>query len=299
MIAVTGASGFVGFHLVRALKRRGLKFRCLVRAHSPRLNRLREIHSDIIEVDFEDAGSITQAVHGCDTVIHCLGLINGSEQDLQKANVEYTKKVIEAARHEKIRKFIHVSSVAAILRHGPYGETKFEGEKIVLDSGIPYLAFRPAFIYGEGDGQHTGLILQILKKLPVIPLLGGGSFRLQPVYIDDVTAVLMQAIDSSLINRTFILAGREQIPLREMLQLLAEALGLKRFFLPIPLKPVQAILRFYAQIFKNTRLPIKPVLELDKHRAFDISETSQCFDFAPISFREGVRRMFRKELCAA
>lgn len=299
MIAVTGATGFVGLHVVEALGKKALPFRCLVRSGSRRKSRLHDFHPEIYDVHFEEMNSIAHAIRGCDVVIHCLGLINGSEKDLQKANVECTRKVVEAAKKEGVKKFIHVSSVAAMQRHGPYGKTKFESEKIVVDSGVPYLIFRPAYIYGWGDEQHTGLMLRVLKNLFVIPLLGGGSFKLQPVYIDDVVSVLLEAMDSPVVNRAFPIAGSEQIPLREMLELFAEGLGLKRAFLPIPLKPVQAVLRFYAHLFRNTRLPVKPVLELDKHEAFDISETSRCFDFQPIPFREGVTRMFRKELCAA
>lgn len=297
MIAVTGATGFVGFHLLKAFEKRAKEVRCLVRPASPRRHRLNTSSAEVREVDFENAANLRGAFKGCDTVIHILGLINGTDALLRRVNIDYTRNVVEAARSEGAGRFIFVSSVAAIRRHGSYGETKFQAEELVRLSGLPYIIFRPAYIYGEGDTYNTGLLLRTLKTFPMIPLLGGGSFQLQPVYIDDMISLLMQSVDRPVPNKIYNVAGPRQIALREMLVILGSALKLKRFFIPIPLKPVQAVVRIYARIFKNTRLPAKQLLELDKHEAFDISQTSRDFVFKPIEFREGVGKMFGS--CAA
>ncbi len=297
MIAVTGSTGFVGFHLLRALEKRAKEVHCLVRSFSPRRARLKISSAQVCEVDFENTADLRRALKGCDTVIHILGLINGTEEALHRVNIDITRNVVEAARCEGVGRFIFVSSVAAIRRHGSYGETKFQAEEIVKLSGLPYIIFRPAYIYGEGDENNTGLMIRILKSFPLIPLLGGGNFRLQPVFIDDVISLLMQSVDRPVPNKIYNVAGLRQITLKEMLIFLAAGLHLKRFFIPIPLKPVQAVLRVYVQIFKNTRLPAKQILELDKHEAFDISQTSRDFVFNPVEFKEGVAKMF--ESCAA
>lgn len=298
MIAVTGATGFLGFHLLRALEKRGKPVRCLVRKASPRLFRLKAVSSEIREVDFQNPEELRQAIRGCDTVIHSLGLINGTEEALRQANIDCTRAMVAASRAEGVGRFIFVSSVAAIRRHGLYGETKFQAEEIVRPSGLPYIIFRPAYIYGAGDENSTGLMIRTLKSSPVIPLLGGGSFCLQPVYVDDVVSLLVQAVERPIPNKIYNVAGPRQVSLKEMLSLLARGLKLKRFFVPIPLKPVQAVLRVYIQIFKNTRLPAKQILELDRHEAFDISQTARDFIFNPVEFREGVTKMFQETTCA-
>lgn len=297
MIAVTGATGFLGLNLIRALEKRGKRFRCVVRPSSPRISRLTVPVEHICETAFENADELRAAFKGAETVIHSLGLINGTEEALRRVNIDYTRRVVDAARAAGVSRFIFVSSVAAIRRHGTYGETKFQAEEIVRLSGIPYIIFRPAYIYGRGDENNTGLMINTLKRFPLIPLLGGGSFCLQPVYVEDVVSLLIQAVERPIPNKIYNVAGPKQTALRDMLELLAQGLGLKRVFVPIPLKPVQALLRVYIKIFKNTRLPAKQILELDKHEAFDITQTAKDFVFAPVEFREGVKRMF--EACAA
>ena len=182
MIAVTGATGFVRLHLLRALEKRGKQVRCLVRPSSPRRDRLRASLSEICEVDFEKTGDLRRAMRGCDTVIHILGLINGTEEALRQVNVGYTRNVVEAARTEGVGRFVFMSSVAAIRRHGSYGETKFQAEEIVrLEEVINYLLAQQTgqsvekieqdtqrdFYLSATEALQYGIIDQIVHKGPL------------------------------------------------------------------------------------------------------------------------------------
>lgn len=298
-IALTGATGFLGSHLLASFEEKGIRGRALIRSSSPRKYRIKDFPVEICEVDWKREDSLAQALGDCDILVHLAGLTNGAEGLLRQVNVEYTRKIVQAADKVGMKRIIFTSSVAALLMHGIYGETKREAEELIRGSGIPYVIFRPAFIYGEGDERNTGLMIRTLKRFPLVPLLGGGTFLLQPVYVDDVVSLLLQALHTSHLNQAYTVAGPKQIALREILVLLAENLGFKRVYIPIPLKPAQALVRIYTSLFKETRLPVKQVLELDKHEAFDISQTRRDFDFNPIEFREGVQRMFQRSLCAA
>ena len=297
MIAVTGATGFLGHHLTHALSSKKMDFLCLTRSSSPRAYRLKPYPSTIREVDFQNKDSIAQQLEGCSTLIHVLGLINAKEDRLKQVNVEYTKNLLEAAKEKKVQKIIFISSVAAQMRHGLYGETKFQAEELVRSAGVPYLILRPAFIYGQGDDNNMGLMLRTLKRYPLIPLLGGGSFRIQPIYVEDIVSVVLQGLEKPAPNKEYNLAGPQQVSLKEILMTLAKHLKVKRLFVPIPLKPIQAILRVYILFFRNTKLPVKQILELDKHEAFDISKTREDFDFDPCVFQEGTQRMFEAPVC--
>ncbi|MBI4549772.1 MAG: NAD-dependent epimerase/dehydratase family protein [Candidatus Omnitrophica bacterium] len=293
MIAITGATGFLGSHLVSACASRKIAVRCLIRPRSPRADRLHASRAVTVETDFNDEASLAAALAGCDTVIHALGLINGTDEALRKANVECTRNVVAAARKAGVARFLFISSVAAIRRHGAYGESKFGAEEEVRKSGIAHLMLRPAFIYGPRDENNTGLLIRTLKRWPLIPLLGGGGFKLQPVYVGDVVDLILKSLEAPFDGRIYNVAGPRQVALKEMLELLGQSLGLKRVFVPIPLRPVQALVRIYLSVFKNTRLPAKQILELNKHEAFDISGTERDLGFRPMDFREGAK------LCAA
>ncbi len=297
-IAVTGASGFLGSHLLPKLVEHGHEVVALVRQKSSRA-KLMSQNFPLFPVDFDLSSSIASAIQGCDTVIHLLGVINGSEALLKRANIEITDHLIEACKTAKIERIIHMSSVAATMGHGPYGRSKAQGEALVRQSGIPCVIFQPAYIYGSGDLNLTQRMTRVLKYSPIVPVLGGGSFKIQPVHVDDICQAMIQAIDQNMENETFILAGPDQVSLKDMLHMMANAMKVRRIFLPIPLKGVQSLIRVFLKIFPSTRLPLKQILELDKHQAFDISHARTRLGFEPIPFSVGVKKMFGESSCAA
>ncbi len=295
MIAVTGASGFVGSHFIGLLRDSGKPFICLVRPQSSRKSKLDLASTPHREVNYQDIRSVQNALSGISILVHILGRTNGTDEILKQSNVETTQVLMKAAKAAGLQKIIYVSSVAAMQRHGMYGQTKFEAEEIIRASNIPHLIFRPAYIFGRGDEQNTELMIRVLKQFPIIPLLGGGDFKLQPVYVGDVVRLLMQSLDSANSGKNYTVAGIYQISLKAMLLDLAKALHVKRILIPIPLKPVQAVVRVYSKIFKNSKLPVKQILELNKHEAFDISATRKDFQFEPIPSDDGVKKMFRED----
>ncbi len=297
-IAVTGATGFLGSHLVFHLAAAGYEVRALVRKSCPHQHPAStSVHQ--LPVDFNSIESITTALEGCEILIHLLGIINGSEAELRKSNVEITERVLQACRHAKIKKIVHMSSVAAVMGHGPYGRSKAEGEMRVRNSGIPHVIFQPAYIYGIGDRHLTKRMTGFVKYSPLVPVLGGGTFKIQPVFVGDVCQAILKAIPLNCARETFILAGPEQVSLKDMLQLMAKAMNVRRLFIPIPLRPMQALCGFLLKLIPNTRLPLKQVLELDKHQAFDIGHAREVLGFHPITFHEGVDKIFRGSACAA
>lgn len=297
MIVITGASGFIGSHFLAAIRSRGVPFVCLCRK-SARADVLVAQGCSPRQVDFGSPKDLNDALKGCQTLVHILGVINAEADDLLRINVEYTRRLIEAAKVNGVKKILFVSSVAAIRRHGPYGESKYQAEEIVRSSGIPFFIIRPAFIYGPRDGNNLGMMIRTIIDWPVIPLLGGGNFKLQPVYVKDVTALMLKMIDLPATNRAYTVAGPEQVSLKEILAALSMHLKRKRWFIPIPLKPIQFLLRGYLRLFPKTRLPAKQILELDKHEAFDIDETRKAFGFNPVPFKEGIAKTFLELPCA-
>lgn len=294
MIAVTGGNGFLGRHILRALEEQNANFIALLRTPVPS-ETIPEKYQR--QVDFNNFESLKQTLWGATQLLHIAGRVNGSIQDLKEANPLLMRRLVEVSSSVGIRRIIYISTVAAQMRKGPYGQTKWEAEEILKSSGIPYLIFRCSLIYGQGDKKNLAMIERTLKTLPFVPLLGGGKFLLQPVYVEDVVRVILKAAEGDMINRTYNLAGARQIPLRDMVQVLGERLGKRPRMIPIPLKPVQSLVRIWSSLFPRTRLPVKQIMELDQHRAFEIEEARRDFGFNPRSFREGIRAMSSDPLC--
>ena len=282
MIVVTGATGFLGRHVLRSLQKINFVFTAWERS----------------TIDFSNVGEMEKALRGVGLILHLAGRVNGRAEDLKESNTFLTQRLVEASKRAGVRRIIFVSSAAAHLRKGPYGQTKWEAEEILKSSGIDYLIFRPALIYGPGDSKNVATLEKLIKRFPVLPLLGGGRFLIQPVYVDDVVSCLVAALQSPAANQSYYLAGPSQISLKEMLETLAASLGKKVPLIPLPLKPVQTLARAWSGLFPRTRLPVKQILELDQHSAFEIESARKDFGFSPRTFQEGISAMRTQEaLC--
>ena len=132
---------------------------------------------------------------------------------------------------------------------------------------------------------------RVIKKFPVFPLLGGGGFLLQPLYVEDAVSVLTRALESPFENRIYHLAGPSQISLKDMAEIMADSCGRRIKFYSVPLRPLQVFARLWSAVFPNTRLPVKQILELDQHSAFNIEEARRDFGFSPRNFRDGIQTM--------
>ena len=296
MIAVTGATGFLGRHMIRALSERNLPSVALVRKGTLPVGIRQEGYR---LVDFRNVDELAKSLEGVHQVLHLAGRVNGPIEELQESNVSLMRRLVEAAKRARVTRIVFLSSVAAQTKKGPYGIAKWESEEILRSSGIPYVIFRAALIYGAGDTKNLALMEKMLKVLPVLPLLGGGRFMIQPVYVEDVVPVVVRALEGDRKNRIYHLAGPEQISLKEMIDLLAARLGKKPLLIPVPLKPVQVLTRFWSFLFPGTRLPVKQILELDQHGAFEIEEARSEMGFSPRTFQEGMCAMAAPEaLCA-
>lgn len=296
MIAVTGANGFLGRHMVRAFNERNIPYLALLREGTYPDGILTERGR---VVDFRSVHELGKAFQGAQQILHLAGRVNGSIEELQESNVNLMRRLAEAAKRARVTRIVYLSSVAAQMKKGPYGIAKWESEEILKQSGIPYVIFRAALIYGTGDTKNIAMMEKMLKSLPVLPLLGGGRFMIQPVYVEDIVPAVVRALEGDRMNRTYNLAGPEQISLKEMVEILAARLGKKPLLVPVPLKPVQAFARFWSLLFPGTHLPVKQILELDQHRAFEIEEARNEMGFNPRVFQEGVRAMAAWEpVCA-
>jgi nucleoside-diphosphate-sugar epimerase len=183
-IAVTGGTGFIGSrlldrvietdHQVRALARRAMRPRRGVTWIDGALDR---------------PDSLDTLVQGCEAVIHIAGLLNGrTAAEFDAVNVEGTKAVVAAAKKAGIRRFIHVSSLAA--RHpevSMYGASKARSEEVVQASGLDYAIVRPPAVYGPGDKETRDLFR--MARLGIVALPSGG--RLSLIHVDDLVSLLL------------------------------------------------------------------------------------------------------------
>jgi len=240
-IALTGGTGFVGGSVLQRLLRRGHEVRVL--AHRPeRAARLRDLGGvELVSGGLDDQAVLPSLVAGCDAVVHLVGVIaERGVQSYQRVHVEGTARLAAAAREAGVRRFVHMSALGARAdgTATPYHRSKAAGEEEVRRSGLAHAILRPAIIAGPGN-VPLKLMCDLLRLAPVLPVVGDGRYRMQPVWLEDVAEVFAVAVERPDLVGTFDIAGPEQLTWHEMLDRLESALGVRRPRIGVPLALVR------------------------------------------------------------
>jgi uncharacterized protein YbjT (DUF2867 family) len=235
-ILLTGATGFVGGHLVRLLRQSRRNVRCLLR--SPRrAQELRRLGCEIAPGDVSDRTSLAQACDGVDAVVHLVAIIRGRRSDYERVMVQGTHNLVEAAAEAGLRRFVLASALGVgeqTRELTPYFRAKWEMERMLKASGREHVILRPGFVFGA-DGGVLPTFLRLVRLSPLTPVLGAGTQLIQPIWIDDLAAHFEAAIDSPLAaDRTFELVGPDRVSWDELYALIARLLGKRRRRVHVP-----------------------------------------------------------------
>jgi len=294
MILVTGGTGFVGGHLIRRLRQEGLPVRTLAR-HPDRAQPLKDLGVEVVLGDISEKVSLEKAAEGIERVIHLVGIMQEIPGvTFRGVHVEGTRNVIEAARKAGVRHFFHQSALGT--RPGAkseYHRTKWEAEELVRQSGIPHTILRPSLIYGLGDGFTTRLS-EMLKLVPVMPVIGSGKSRVQPVYIDDVVSCMVKAVTGdAFLNEIYEIGGPDQLTYEEVTKAIAEAMGIKRTAVHVPLFFMKPIARALETMLSNPPLTTDQLIMLQEDNVCSMRDIRDAFGIEPLAFREGLRKFIR------
>jgi uncharacterized protein YbjT (DUF2867 family) len=255
MILLTGGTGFIGSRIVRALRVEDRAVRALVRDQAD-AGRLQALGCETVVGDMTDAASLRAAVEGCDTVIHLVAIIQGKPSEFDRVMTQGTRDLVAAAQEAGVRRFVLMSALGFDDQTKdlvPYYRAKWQMEQDVKASGLEHVIFRPSFVFGPGAGALEQF-KKIAKLAPVTPIVGPGTQRIQPIWVDDVAAYYAAAVDKpEAANRTFELGGPDVVTWNEFWARLKRAQGLHRPSLHIPF----AVMRAQAVVLE--RLPKPPV----------------------------------------
>jgi NADH dehydrogenase len=273
-VLVTGGTGFVGPKIVHALRARQLPVRALVR-DSRRASRLTSWGVELATGDVTDRESLRKAVEGCDAVVHLVAIIQGRPADFERVMTGGTEGLVAAAAEAGIRRFVLMSALGVEERTKdavPYYRSKWAMERAVESSGLEHVILRPSFVFGR-DGGVLPTFVRLARFSPVTPIVGPGTQRLQPIWVDDVAAYFAEAVEKpEAANRTFELGGPEIVTWDELWARLKRVLGKRRPAVHIPF----GVMRIPATLLgRLPKAPITPdqltMLELGDNVAADDS----------------------------
>lgn len=238
LVTIFGGSGFLGRHVVRALAKRDYRIRVAVRrpdlaGHLQPLGRVGQIHA--VQANLRYGASVTAAVRDSSVVINLVGILAESgAQKFATVQAQGAATVANAAKAAGAR-LIHVSAIGADEESpSAYARSKAAGEQAVRDAVPTSNIFRPSVVFGPED-QFTNRFAALARVSPVLPLIGGGETKLQPVFVGDVARAIADAVDGKTRSgATYELGGPEVMTMREILEFILRTIERNRILLPLP-----------------------------------------------------------------
>jgi dihydroflavonol-4-reductase len=314
---VTGATGFIGSHLVRALVEKGRDVRCLVRKTS-NTRLLKELRVELVCGDLLNKDSLIEALRDIDIVHHLAAEVYSKRtSDFFRINVLGMNNLLEACAHEPIKKFIYLSSIAVngvpsgqgILINEespcspftPYGRSKLEAEKLILchfhKHGIPTAIIRAPVVYGPGQPYIlTRIFNKIAKGRPIYIIDNGNNLR-SLCYIDNlIQGILLAEDNAGLSDSVYVISDKKAYTFNEIFQTIAEAekVKMRKVCLPSFIADIaECVFNIMCKLFNIYSIELYGILIANAELRCDISKAVKELGYKPqINIKEGVKKTF-------
>ena len=266
LVTVFGGSGFLGSQVVRALAKQGLRVRVAVRqphlAHTMRL--LGDVGQiEVVQANVRNEASVQRALAGAQGCVNLVGLLyETGRQKFQSVHTMGARNVAAQAKAAGLKSLVQVSAIGADeASEAKYARTKAMGEAAVREAFPDAVIIRPSIIFGQGDGFFNKFG-EMAVMSPVLPLIGGGKTRFQPVFVGDVAKAIAKAvIDPACAGKTYELGGPAVVSFKEVMEIINAQTGRNRLLMPLPL-PVARLIGKLCEIVTLT--PVAPPLTSDQ-----------------------------------
>lgn len=315
-ILVTGGTGYIGEYFIPELLKQGHNVRLLVR-NLEKGTKLFGNQCEYFIGDVTDKNSLDGSCYGMDVVFHMVAK-SGNELPNDESfaafrtiNVEGTRNMIKESQKSGIKKFIFVSSIAAmgivketpITEHSqckpflPYQVSKYEAERLLSqeyqENKFPFICVRPTKVYGIGEHEFSYLTLAKLCKKGIFPRVGKGKNYTSNIYISDFVQALVKLVDKGVIGSTYILSSEGSIAMSEVGKLISETIGKKPVVIPIPAFLMICLAAVEETIFiKIGKKPIVTKKNIEatlSNRIYDLSKAKKEIGYEPkVSLEEGI-----------
>jgi len=287
LITVFGGTGFVGRHTVRALARAGFRVRVAVRYPSqgfflPPMGHVGQIA--IVKCNVRNPEQIAAAIHGASGVVNLTGILfSRGRQNFNAVHVEGAAAIAKAAQAVGVSSLVHISAIGAnVDAESSYAASKGEGERRVREAFSDATILRPSIVFGPED-DFFNRFAALARILPVLPLIGGGHTKFQPVFVGDVASAVLRALnDPSTRGNTYELGGPTIYTFKELMQVILRETCRKRLLLPIPFS-IAAFQAFFLQFMPKPLLTPDQVTLLRSDNIVSASDALASLGIAPTS----------------
>lgn len=263
LVTVFGGSGFVGKYVVRALCKAGKRVRVAMRR--PHLGHELRVMGDVgqvqlVQANVRDLPSVERAIDGADTIINLVAILfEKNKQKFDDVVFEGAKNIATAAKNAGITKFVQVSAIGADVNSASkYAIAKGKAEEIVKELVPSVRIIRPSVIFGIED-EFINRFAAMSLVTPIMPLIGGGKTKFQPVFVADVASAILKSLDNAYEGQVFELGGPSVYTFEQILKYIEKETMRSRSYLPIPFEIMQIIGNVTASIFKFLPIGAPPI----------------------------------------
>lgn len=286
----------MGSRLVKGLVKAGNRVRVLTLPNDPNVSRLEEIDCEIVFGDISDADSLKGVFDGAKTVYHLAAIIIAHDPRIfQRINVEGTRNMVERAAIASTKHFIYVSSASVIFPNASdYSRSKMEAERIVISQkSMYYTIVRPTLVYERDGGQEFMMFMDYLNKYPIVPFIGRGRAKKNPVFVDDVVqGMLAIANNPKTYGKIYNFSGGEEISIWDLAHLMLKHQGLAKPFIPIPIPMCRLIAIIIERMMKHPPLTGYAISRIVQDADLDNTSARNDLGYKPIGITEGLQKCY-------
>jgi uncharacterized protein YbjT (DUF2867 family) len=234
-VLVAGGTGFVGTAIVHALRARDVEVRALAR-NTEHASRLAALGVELVAGDLTQPATLAPAVDGCTHVVNLVAIIKGRPSDFQRVMTDGTAALLAAAQAAGVSRFVQMSALGTNDQSKdtvPYFKAKWDIERLVEAADIEHVLVRPSFVFGRGGALPT--FVRQVRLSPVVTVIGPGTQRIQPIWLDDVAKFFATVLDDGrAAGRTWEIGGPDVVTWDELYLTIARVLGKRRRIAHVP-----------------------------------------------------------------
>jgi len=290
MILITGATGYIGRHLVSRLVDQGERPRCLVRNTSRAASILPADKVEWVEGDTTQPASLEAAVQGVDTIVHAAFITADQKQSAgnsyEKTNVQGTSNLIKAAKNAGVKSIIEIGGLGTRPdKPGSYMQGRYLAEKMLKDSGLDWTIIQPSVLFGKNAPFIKGLS-GLISSAPVVPLIGGGKVLFQPIYVEDVVTVIVKTLEdpARTTGKTFTIGGPAYYSFTQVIDELLHTMHKTRIKAPAPTPLVGVGAAVMEAVLPKPPLTRAAMTLFSFNNTTDLNSVERDFGFKPMSF---------------
>ena len=292
MILITGTTGYIGRHLVARLVAQGERPRCLVRDINRAKRLLPADKVELVQGATTSPVSLDAAVQGIDTIVHAAFLTADRKQstgnEYQKTNVHGTANLIKAAKNAGVKRIIEISGLGTKPdKPGSYMQGRYLAEKMLKESGLDWTIIQPSVLFGK-DAPFIKGLTDLIRSAPVVPLIGGGKTKFQPIYVEDVVTVIIKVLEDPerTSGKTYTIGGPAYYSFSQVIDILLDTMHKTRIKAPAP-----TTLVCVGALMMEAVLPKPPFTKaamalFSFDNTTDLQGVKRDFGFTPVSFTD-------------